>query len=169
MGVSVTVALRYRRSDLMLDYGRAALGAGLSGAVLAAPTAPAVGIVAGGLTLLFAVFALRTAARQITRYELSPSGIAEVGWRRNALDWSRLDGFKLRYYAPRRKRAKGWMTLGLAAGGRRLTLDSTLPEFDGVASLALAAARRNRVELDDVTLGNLAAIELQTDTAAEHA
>ena len=165
----MTAELRYRRSDLLLDYGRAALGAGISGAVLAAPTALAVGMVAGGLMLLFAVFALRTAARQITRFELSASGIVEVGWRRNALDWSRLDGFKLRYYAPRRKRAKGWMTLRLGAGGRRLTLDSTLPDFDGVASLALAAARRNGVELDDITLGNLTAIEPGTDAAAEPA
>ena len=165
----MTAELRYRRSDLLLDYGRAALGAGLSGAVLAAPTAPAVGMVAGGLTLLFAVFALRTAARQVTRFELSASGIAEVGWRRTHLDWSQLDGFKLRYYAPRRKRAKGWMTLSLRARGRRLALDSTLPDFDRVASLAVAAARRNGVELDDVTIGNLAAIEPGTDTAAEPA
>ena len=169
VGLPVTVALRYRRSDLMLDYGRAALGAGLSGAVLAAPTAPAVGVVAGGLTLLFVVFALRTAARQVTRYELSPSGIAEFGLRRGALEWSRLDGFKLRYYAPRRKRAKGWMTLSLKADDRRLVLDSTLPEFDRVASLAFAAARRNGIEFDDITLGNLAGIGLQADTAAEPA
>ena len=36
----MTAALRYRRSDLLLDYGRAALGAGLSGAVLAVPLLP---------------------------------------------------------------------------------------------------------------------------------
>ena len=40
---------------------------------------------------------------------------------------------------------------------------------DRVASLAFAAARRNEVELDDITLSNLAGIELRTDTAAEPA
>ncbi len=156
----MTAALRYRRSDLLLDYGRAVLGVGLSGAVLAAPTAPAVAAVAAGLAALFGVLALRTAARQITRYELSPAGIAELGWRAVALDWSELDGFRLRYYAPRRKRAKGWMALSLRAGRRRLSLDSTLPEFEQVAALALAAARRNSLDLDEITVGNLAALDL---------
>jgi hypothetical protein len=160
-------ALRYRRSDLLLDYGRAALGAGLSGAVLAVPTAPAVAVVAGGLTALFGVFALRTAARQITRYELSSAGIAEIGWRRIELAWAELDALKLRYYAPRRKKGNGWMTLTLRARDRRLTLDSTLPDFDSIASLAIAAARRNGIDLDDITVGNLAALDPAAAPAAE--
>lgn len=163
----MTAALRYRRSDLLLDYGRAALGAGLSGAVLTVPTAPAVSVVAGGLTALFGVFAVRTAARQITRYELSLDGIAEIGWRTVTLHWSELDALKLRYYAPRRKKVTGWMALSLRGGGRRLSLDSTLPEFEQVAALAVAAARRNRLELDDITVGNLAALDLTAPPAAE--
>ena len=158
----MTAAIRYRRSDLLLDYGRAAVGAGFSGAVLAAPTAPAVTMVAGGLAALFGIFALRTAARQITRYELSARGIAEVGWRRISLNWDELDGMKLRYYAPRRKKTDGWMALSLRAGGRRLSIDSTLPGFEEVAALAIAAARRNGLDLDDVTVGNLAAMDLAT-------
>jgi hypothetical protein len=163
----VTAALRYRRSDLLLDYGRAALGAGLAGAVLAVPTAPAVAVVAGGLTALFGVFAVRTAARQITRYELSQDGIAEIGWRTVALNWSELEGLKLRYYAPRRKKAAGWLALSLHGRGRRLSLDSTLPEFEQVTALAIAAARRNGLELDDITVGNLAALDPAAVPAAE--
>lgn len=163
----MTTALRYRRSDLLLDYGRAALGVGLSGAVLAVPTAPAVAVMAGGLTALFGVFAIRTAARQVTRYELSADGIAETGWRRVDLSWGELDGLKLRYYAPRRKKANGWMALTLRAGSRRLSIDSTLPEFEAVAALAVAAARRNGVELDDITMGNLAALDPAAAPAAE--
>ena len=163
----MTAALRYRRSDLLLDYGRAAIGAGLSGAVLAVPTAPAVAVVAGGLTALFGVFAIRTAARQITCYELSPDGIAATGWRTVALRWSDLDGLRLRYYAPRRKKATGWMALTLRAGHRRLSLDSTLPEFEQVAVRAIGAARRNGVELDDITVGNLAALDPAASPAAE--
>jgi hypothetical protein len=158
----VTAAIRYRRSDLLLDYGRAALGAGFSGAVLAAPTAPAVSMVAGGLAALFGIFALRTAARQVTRYELSARGISEFGWRKVSLNWDELDGLKLRYYAPRRKRANGWMALSLCAPGRRLSIDSTLPGFEEVVALAVAAARRNALEIDDITIGNLAAMELPT-------
>ena len=114
-----------------------------------------------------ALFHLRTAARQITRYELSAAGIAEIGWRRVELAWAELDGLKLRYYAPRRKKANGWMALSLRAGGRRLALDSTLPEFERVATLAIAAARRNGVALDDITVGNLAALDPAAAPAAE--
>jgi hypothetical protein len=163
----VTTALRYRRTDLLLDYGRAALGAGLSGAVLVAQTPPAVAAVASGLTALFGVFALRTATRQITRYVVSPTGIAAIGWRKVALDWAELDRLRLRYYAARRKRAKGWMTLSLNAGGRRLSVDSTLPEFEHVAALAAAAAHRNGLPLDDTTLGNLAAMDLLPQASAD--
>lgn len=163
----MTTALRYRRTDLLLDYGRAALGAGLSGAVLVAQTPPAVVAVASGLTALFGIFALRTVTRQITRYVVSPTGIAAIGWRKVALDWAELDRLRLRYYAPRRKRAKGWMTLSLNAGGRRLSVDSTLPEFEHVAALAAAAAHRNGLPLDDTTLGNLAAMGLLPQASAD--
>ena len=84
-----------------------------------------------------------------------------------ALRWSDLDGLRLRYYAPRRKKATGWMALTLRAGPRRLSLDSTLPEFEQVAVRAIGAARRNGVELDDITVGNLAALELAAAPAAE--
>lgn len=159
--------LRYRRSDILLDYGRAALGASLSGAVLAAQASPAVVATAGGLTALFAVFAVRTVLRQIVRYEVSPSGIAANGWRQVRLEWAKLDRLKLRYYAPRRKRAKGWMTLTMRASGQQLSVDSTLPEFEHIAVLAVAAAQQNGVMLDDFTIGNLAAFPPLAQAGAE--
>ncbi len=159
--------LRYRRSDILLDYGRAALGASLSGAVLAAQASPAVAMAAGGLTALFGVFAVRTVLRQIMRYDVSSSGIVATGWRQVRLEWAKLDRLKLRYYAPRRKRAKGWMTLTLGASGQRLSLDSTLPEFERIAALAVAAAQQNGVVFDDFTMGNLAALQPLSQAAAE--
>ena len=59
------------------------------------------------------------------------------------------------------------MALTLRAGHRRLSLDSTLPEFEQVAVRAIGAARRNGVELDDITVGNLAALDLAAAPAAE--
>ena len=161
-------ALRYRRTDLIMDYGRAALGFSLSGgALLAAPTSPPVLAVAGGLTALFGVFGLRTALRQMTRYEVGDEGIAALGPSTIAISWRDLDRLRLRYYAGRRKRAgSGWMTLTIGGAGRRLSLDSTLPEFERIVALAVAAARRNRIELSEVTLDNLAAIGLPSDWEA---
>ena len=159
--------LRYRRTDILLDYGRAALGASLSGAVLAAQASPWVATAAAGLVALFGVFAVRTVLRQIMRFEVSSSGIAATGWRRVSLDWAKLDRLRLRYYAPRRKRAKGWMTLALRASGQRLSVDSTLPDFEQIAAMAIMAARQNGVVLDDFTIGNLAALQPLPQAASE--
>ena len=152
-------ALRYRRIDLNLDYGRAAAGLVMSGAILVlVPAGIAVTLALGSLALLFAVFGVRTALRDTTCYEVTDAGIAETGWRRVTLAWSDLDGLGLRYYAPRRNAAKGWMTLALEGRGTRLSLDSSLPGFERIAALAATAARANGVELGPVTVSNLTAL-----------
>ena len=162
-------ALRYRRTDLILDYGRAALGFGLAGgAVMAAPTSTPVLAIAGGLAALFGAFGLRTALRQMTRYWVSDEGIVAAALGTTVIAWDDLDRLALRYYAGRRKRpTAGWMTLTIAADGRRLTLDSTLPDFERIVALALAAARRNRIQLNEITLDNLAAMGLPPDWQIE--
>jgi hypothetical protein len=155
----VVNALRYRRIDLNLDYGRAAAGLVMSGAILVfVPAGIAVTMVLGSLALLFAVFGVRTALHDTTCYEVTDAGIAETGWRRVALAWSDLDGLGLRYYAPRRNAAKGWMTLALEARGTHLSIDSSLPGFERIAALAAAAARANGVVLGPVTVSNLTAL-----------
>lgn len=154
-------AVRYRRADLLLDYGRAAFGIGASGAVLAwVPTAPAVTVVAVGFIALFGAFAVRTALRGLARYEVTEDAIIETGLRTIILPWQSLEGLSLRYYAPRRKRMHGWMSLTLSGGGRKIGVDSTLPEFEHIAGLAARWAGRNRIALGEVTLSNLAALGL---------
>ena len=152
-------ALRYRRLDLNLDYSRTAAGVVMTGAILLfVPTGIAVTLVLGSLALLFALFGIKTAIRDTTCYEVTDAGIVETGWRQVGLAWSDLDGMGLRYYAPRRNAAKGWMTLALEARGTRLNIDSNLPGFERIAALAAAAARANGLKLGPVTVSNLTAL-----------
>ena len=148
---------RYPARTLLADYGRGAVGAGISGAFWAlSPVAVYSMILFGGLTGLFLLFVLRTAQRQRLRMASDDAGVGVVG--RPPLLWREIEDIRLRYYATRRNKGPGWMTLRLRAGGRTLALDSTLEGFDGIAAAAAAAARANRLALGETTRANLAAL-----------
>jgi hypothetical protein len=155
---------RYPARTLLADYGRGIVGAGLSGMfwVLSPVTAFSM-LVFGGLTALFLTFILRTALRQHQRIETSDAGIGIVG--RAPLAWRELDGLRLRYYAGRRGKGRGWMTMTLKAGGRRLSVDSMIEGFDEIAARAAQAARERPLVLNDTTAANLAALGLSADAA----
>jgi hypothetical protein len=151
----------YPARTLLADYGRGVVGAGVSGMLwMLSPAAVYSMLVFGGLTALFLLFILRTARRQRQRIESSDSGVGVHG--RTPIAWRDLDGVRLRYYAVRRNKGRGWMTLTLDAGGRRLSFDSTLDGFDDIAARAADTARAKRLALNETTLANLAALGLST-------
>ncbi len=157
---------RYSLRSLMPDYLCAAAGLGLCGGIwMLAPTVPHVIVIFGGLTALFAVFTIRTLARQRIVIELTGDSITVGRSRQPALQWDELVHVKLRYYATRRNRAGGSMTLKLATGKSRLAIDSAIDGFDTIVARAARAAMENRLALDDVTQANLAALSLATAAA----
>ncbi len=154
---------RYPTRTLLADYGRGTVGAGISGTFWAlSPVALYSMVLFGGLTALFLLFVLRTALRHRMRIVSDIDGIGVAGGA--PLLWREVEDMRLRYYAPRRTRNSkgqpGWMTLKLRAGGRKLTLDSTLDGFDEIATRANQAAAVNRLDLGEVTRTNLAALGL---------
>jgi hypothetical protein len=107
------------------------------------------------MAILFALFALRTALRQITRYELDTSGIRALGpWPRE-IPWAQLEDFSLRYYSTRRDGERGWLQLKLTAAGSSLKIDQALEGFDQIAAQALAAAGGRGLAHSHATLDNL--------------
>lgn len=149
---------RYPPRTLLADYGRGAVGAGISGAFWAlSPVAMYSVVLFGGLTGLFLLFMLRTALRQRLRLASDESGIGRVGSDRG-LSWDALDELRLNYYAVRQNKGNGWMALTLGAGGRRLRLDSTLDGFEEIVARAFDAARANGIALSATTRANLAAL-----------
>ena len=151
---------RYPLAALLPDYGRGLLGATLSGGAWSlAPAAPAAIVIFGGLTGLFLVFTIRNVWRHRMRVTLDGEALAVGGMRNRTVAWRDLSGLRLRYYATRRNRQGGWMTLQLRAGGTRVALDSSLTGFPEIVARAVQAARQKDLALDVVTLANLAAIE----------
>jgi hypothetical protein len=151
--------MRYPGRSLTGDYLRGGIGLVIAGAMWAAlPAADYVHVIFGGLTLLFALFTIRTAWRQLLRFELLPEGLVQVWPRRRVLLWDRLDGLRLRYYSTRRNREGGWMTLTMRAGDVRMTFESTLDGFDAMVQRAALAAQQRNIPLDDPTRANLGAL-----------
>lgn len=153
---------RYPFARLAPDYLRGVAGLAVSGGAWAlSPGSVSAVVICGGLTALFTLFTIRTALRQTQRVEVTDEAIGMRGAAGGPLPWREIDGVALRYYATRRHRGGGWMTLKLRAGRRRLAVDSQLEGFDLIAARAAEAARRNRLGLTPTTLANFDALGLR--------
>lgn len=149
----------YSSAALRADYLRAGLGFALTCGLgaLARGEPIALGVLGGG-ALLFLAFGLRAWRRQGTAIELSEEGISTSGGRCVTLPWRQLTAVKLRYYTTKRDRTGGWMQLKLSAGGRRLSIESTLDGFVEVVRHCAREAAANHLPLDATTCSNLIAL-----------
>ncbi|WP_445680555.1 PH domain-containing protein [Radicibacter daui] len=149
--------LLYPAADLTGDYLRAGAGLLLTLVPLVAVDMLAwVRWVFIAAALLFAIFALRTAQRQLTVVALDDTGIEVKGpLGRKRLEWAALQKLKLAYYSTRRDRQGGWMQLDLTDAKGRLRVESQLLNFDRVVEAAAAAALANRLTLTQSTRANL--------------
>jgi hypothetical protein len=150
---------RYPVAALRADYGRAAAGFALTAGPLAfAFPTPAVRYVLATFAGLFGLYALRTVRRQLTRFELSESGLRAIGPLGSSLRWEDLRDVELRYFSTRRDRSRGWMQLRVRGRGRALALDSGLAGFDAIARYALAEAHARDVAVSQTTHTNFSAL-----------
>jgi hypothetical protein len=151
---------RYPATTLMPDYLRVGVGLAVTaGPLLALDLAVAVTTLLVVLGSLFAWFGVRTAVRQLSRVELSPTEIAVSGPAPQRLSWQELRRLQLAYYAPRRARRDGWLQLTLRGpAGAVIRVDSTLDGFEQVLHRSMLAAAANRLTLDPTTEANLAAL-----------
>ncbi len=155
------MTLSYPFRALAADYARGGFGLALMlGVWLMLPGQPQTHVIFGGLTLLFALFTIRTVWRQFAEYELRPEGIEQVRPQRRVLLWDRLDSLRLRYYAMRRNREGGWMTLTMRAGDVRCAVDSSIDGFEQLVVAATNAAAQRRLTIDAATRANLEAMAL---------
>jgi hypothetical protein len=150
---------RYSPQKLLPDYLRG--GAGLiicAGLVALAPSVTAVLVIFGGLALLFALFMLQTAQKQFLQLEMTEGEIRTASNPSRAEAWRDLRDLRLRYYALRRNKPGGWMTLRLGFPGRRISVDSGIDGFDTIVARAAREVGERPVKMDDATRANLAAL-----------
>ncbi len=155
---------RYPPAKLAPDYLRGATGLVISGGALSlVPFLTWPSLIFGGLTALFLLFTIRTALRHHERVELTDGAISVSGAWGARLERHEIDAVGLRYYATRRRRGGGWMTLRLRAGRRRISVDSALDGFDSVARWAARTARENGIALGPTAIANFAAMDISLD------
>jgi hypothetical protein len=150
---------RYLPQKLLPDYLRGAAGLAICAGLCAlAPNVTAVLVIFGGLGLLFGLFMLQTAQKQMLTLKMTEDGIGKGSNSAGAKAWRELQALRLRYYALRRNKPGGWMALRLDFPGQRLGIDSGIEGFEEIVARAARAARDRRLQLDDTTRANLAAI-----------
>lgn len=150
---------RYPTASLAGDYARGGIGMLLTaGPLMAVPMHPIVAWLLAGAAVLFIFFLGRTVLRHATVIEADDQGITARGPVGRTIPWPALKDVRLRYYSTRRDREQGWMQLTLRGHGRRLTVESSIEDFDTLAGQAAAMARRNGVTLSDATLNNMMAL-----------
>jgi hypothetical protein len=161
---------RYPVRSLIGDYVRSAVGLAVGiGALISAPSHPAILIIFGGLTVLFLVFGLRTVRRQILKVAVTGEAICGSGFGTRVVSWDTLERLKLSYFGTRRQRSSesggGFMQLTLTGSGATIRLESSIEGFEEIARRAARAARENGVSLDPSSAGNL--LDLGIDIDAE--
>ena len=149
--------LRYPPRTLWADYMRAAAGLGLCGLpLLALDVNRWLAAVLGAGLVLFALFLVRTALRQRTRFVLGPDTLCADGPGGKVVEWNRLDRLKLSYFSTKRDRTGGWMQLSVgSAGAGTVKVDSALDGFYDIVERAARAAEVNHLELTQPTRANL--------------
>ena len=108
-----------------------------------------------GLFLMFAIYCVRAIVRKKMQISVSTDGIQVTGLKGKFIDWEALEALKLSYYSTRRDGEKGWMQLKLKGRGTRLTLESTISDFDDLVQLCVLKAQEKGMKFDASTARNL--------------
>ncbi|MCB9959595.1 MAG: hypothetical protein H6843_13420 [Rhodospirillaceae bacterium] len=154
--------LRYPTGSLLADYGRGALGLGLSTAVL---------LLVDAVPLVFWTFALfgavsawflgRTLLRQLSAFGYDESAVWQTGPLARRIAWEELSALRLKFFSTRRDRSAGWMHLTLGGGRTTLRVESALDGFEDLVARAFEAAKARDLALSDATLANLMALGIE--------
>ena len=164
------IEYRYPPRELASDYARAGFGLAVTaGPLFFLHATPVMVWVLAVFAALFAAFGARTAIRHLTIVRVGDTGIAAVGPMGVSIDWNDLGRMALSYYSTRRDRTHGWMQLSLSGRGRTLRLDSTIAGFPAIVAKAVRQAELQRLELSPATVGNLAAMGIETRAPAPDA
>ena len=152
---------RYERGAIFWDMARGGLGLVVTGLPLVlTPMATTMTVIFGALATLFGVYVIRTWLRTAQAIEVDAEGIRRTGPLGIDIPWDDLESMGLRYFSTRRDKNGGWMELKLTGNGKKLPVESSIDDFEGLVRHCMLVARRNNLELTEATLDNLRALGL---------
>lgn len=140
------------------DIARTLLGSTVAAVPLlfGEPSAPLalllLGLIAGFLGL-----GVASLYRHLGRTDCDGTGLVVNGRR---VSWSELSRLRLAYFSTRRDGENGWFQLTLEGGGRRVSIESSLPHFHDILLAATRAATARSLALDAASRANLAALAI---------
>ena len=157
----------YPRRAVYKDYAWAVAGLVLAGIpiVIVAPGSMFMWVLVIAL-LLFTAYAYTAFRRQFTWFQTDSHGVKGRALSDASFLWREITEVKLAYYATRRDKSNGWMTLTIRTHKRRFTMESSISDFHEIAEGAFKAAITNRLELDATTVENFEAIGHKREAAA---
>lgn len=159
----------YPRNTLYADYARAAVGMFITAIPLVfAEVLTVFFYIFALLWLLFFIYGLRTAMRQLTIFELSADGLMALGPRHRAIAWPGMQKVELKYYSTQRDKKEGWMQLKIAGGNGVIRVDSTVDDFDALARHVVREAMAHGVEFNPSTQANLESLGVIAPQAGAH-
>jgi len=149
----------YPLTAVIGDYSRSIGGLAVSVVpFVMAPSRPLVTYLFGAMITVFAIYALRTAARHFTRVEVDDEAISANLPSYRKIAWTALEGLTLRFFSAKKDRSRGWFQMTIVGAGQRIVVDSTITDFHGIIATVAAAATRNGIALDEATAANVAAL-----------
>jgi hypothetical protein len=153
---------RYPLQALLKDDVKAALGLAVSATPLffVGNISVTIFFIFLALTILFLVFAVRTALRHMTVIEISDMGVRASGPLGATIAWEDLRDVRLRYYSTRRDRERGWMDIRLKGGRHTLRIDSAIEGFEHIVRRTTDFAPHHGIELSAATRANLKSMGL---------
>ncbi|WP_281683989.1 hypothetical protein [Thalassobaculum salexigens] len=152
---------RYERGAIVWDMARGGLGLLVTGLPLVVtPMATTMTVIFGALATLFGVYVVRTWLRTAQAVEVDADGIRRTGPLEIDIPWADLDSMGLRYFSTRRDKNAGWMELKLTGNGKKLPVESSIDDFEGLVRHCMLVSRRKNLELSETTLDNLRALGL---------
>ena len=126
------------------------------------PTA-VVGLILGGLGLVFAAYGVQTLIRARSKVIVSGEEICLEGPIAARVPWDALVSVDLRYYTTKRGREGGWMVLTIKGTERTVRIESSLEGFAGLLARAVGEAQAREVLLPAATRTNLRRFGIDAD------
>lgn len=151
----------YPSASILVDYAKAMSGLAISLlSLFLFGVSGILNIFLFCIAIIFLLFAIKTFIRNGTTVYLSEEEIlvTSILLRKKLLKLHETKGLKLNYYSTRRDRERGWMQLSIYDKKQKISIDSSISNFESIAKKIANMAKKNEITLSNRTINNFRAL-----------